>query len=161
MVHWCKFFFFKKRKGMKKLYSLKKWPINRIVWKTKLVSHFRQETRVHNIVHYLKPVSPRNKDFWFSFLNSSCPHTKTTPLPWDFLRLVCLCFRLFSIFPEIPICFYLFIYFCGFCAAWWFIICGNWDCFVLRFVYVFHFYCHGFWCQFTIILQAPINEWKL
>ena len=51
-------FFFKKRKGMKKLYSLKKWPINRIVWKTKLVSHFRQETRVHNIVHYLKPVSP-------------------------------------------------------------------------------------------------------
>ena len=56
---------------------------------------------------------------------------------------------------------FLFIYFCGFCAVWWFIICGNWDCFVLRFVYVFHFYCHGFWCQFTIILQAPINEWKL
>ena len=101
------------------------------------------------------------KKFLFSFLNSWCPHTKTTPLLWDFLRLVCLCFRLSSIFPEIPICFYLFIYSCGFCAAWWFIICGNWDCFILRFVSVFHFHCHSFWCQFTIILQAPINEWKL
>ena len=45
-----------------------------------------------------------------SFLNSSCPHIKTTPLLWDFLRFVFV-FHFLPFFQRYPFIFiYLFIF---------------------------------------------------
>ena len=45
-----------------------------------------------------------------SFLNSSCPHTKTTPLLWNFLRFVSV-FHFLPFFQRYPFIFiYLFIF---------------------------------------------------